>query len=89
METICQRKRLILSIVLAGLYLFPGVLAHAQAYQHCRLGDSLSDTGNDAAVSAGRLRPSLSVPSPATGYTQGSFTDGMDTRGPRANYTGV
>ena len=85
-----SKKRFILSIVLAGLYLFPGVLAHAQAYTNIVVfGDSLSDTGNDAAVSAAAYGPSLSVPSPATGYTQGSFTDGMDTVPAARNYTGV
>jgi phospholipase/lecithinase/hemolysin len=85
-----SKKRFLLSIVLAGLYLFPGVFAHGQAYTSIVVfGDSLSDTGNDAAQSLAKYGPSASVPSPATGYTQGSFTDGLDTVPAARNYTGV
>jgi phospholipase/lecithinase/hemolysin len=85
-----SKKRFLLSIIIAGLYLFPGVFARAQAYTTIVVfGDSLSDTGNDAAVSLAKYGPSASVPSPATGYTQGSFTDGLDTSPAAVNYTGV
>jgi len=85
-----SKKRIVLSIILAFLYLFPGVFARAQAYTTIVVfGDSLSDTGNDAAVSLAKYGPSYAVPTPATGYTQGSFTDGTDTSPAAVNYNGV
>jgi outer membrane lipase/esterase len=85
-----SKKRTLLSLVLAGLYLFPGVFARAQAYTTIVVfGDSLSDTGNDAAVSFAKYGATYAVPTPNTGYTQGSFTDGLDTSPAARNYTGV
>ncbi len=52
-------------------------------------GDSLSDTGNDAAVSGALYGPLLQVPGPYTGYTFGRFTDGLDTLPAAHLYTGV
>ena len=52
-------------------------------------GDSLSDTGNDATVSKGLYGVSAQVPGPATGYTDGRFTDGTDTVPAALNYKGV
>jgi outer membrane lipase/esterase len=89
-ENYMSKKRILLSLVLAGLYLFPGVFARAQAYTTIVVfGDSLSDTGNDAAVSFAKYGATYAVPTPNTGYTQGSFTDGLDTSPAALNYTGV
>jgi outer membrane lipase/esterase len=52
-------------------------------------GDSLSDTGNDANLSAALYTVNAQVPGPATGYTNGRFTDGSDTLPAARNYTGV
>ena len=52
-------------------------------------GDSLSDTGNDAAVSSAKYTVNAQVPGPASGYTNGRFTDGLDTLPAARNYTGV
>jgi len=52
-------------------------------------GDSLSDTGNDATISKGLYTVNAQVPGPATGYTDGRFTDGTDTVPAAQNYKGV
>jgi phospholipase/lecithinase/hemolysin len=52
-------------------------------------GDSLSDTGNDATISKGLYTVNAQVPGPATGYTDGRFTDGTDTVPAARNYNGV
>jgi outer membrane lipase/esterase len=52
-------------------------------------GDSLSDTGNDALLSSSLYGVSAQVPGPATGYTNGRFTDGTDTVPATRNYNGV
>jgi phospholipase/lecithinase/hemolysin len=83
-------QRRVFAVVFAFLYLFPGVFAHCQAYTSIVIfGDSLSDTGNDATLSKAKYGPSAQVPGPATDYTNGSFTDGMDTVPAARNYTGV
>ncbi len=65
-------------------------LAFAQAYTSIVVfGDSLSDVGNDAALSRAKYTFSAQVPGPATGYTDGRFTDGTDTLPAAHNYTGV
>jgi phospholipase/lecithinase/hemolysin len=64
--------------------------AHAQAYTSIVVfGDSLCDTGNDAMISAGLYTAAGQVPGPASGYTNGSFTDGPDTLPAAQQYFGV
>jgi phospholipase/lecithinase/hemolysin len=82
--------RRILTVLFAFIYIFPGVLGHCQAYTSIVIfGDSLTDVGNDATVSKSIYGPSAQVPGPATGYTNGRFTDGTDTSPAAQNYTGV
>lgn len=62
----------------------------AQAYTSIVVfGDSLSDTGNDAALSRAKYTFSAQVPGPASGYTDGRFTNGTDTVPAARNYNGV
>lgn len=62
----------------------------AQAYTSIVVfGDSLSDTGNDAALSNAKYGFSAQLPGPLTGYTNGRFTDGTDTLPSARNYNGV
>jgi phospholipase/lecithinase/hemolysin len=83
-------KHRILVVLIAFLSLFPGVVAHCQAYTSIVIfGDSLTDIGNDAAVSNAIYGASAQVPGPATGYTNGRFTDGTDTSPAAHNYIGV
>jgi outer membrane lipase/esterase len=89
-ETIMSRTRRILIVLTAVLYLFPGVFACGQAYTSVVVfGDSLSDTGNDATLSAAKYTVNGQVPGPATDYTNGRFTDGTDTVPAAHNYNGV
>ena len=84
-----SHSRRILIVLSAVFYLFPAVFACAQAYTSIVVfGDSLSDTGNDAALSAARNTVNAQVPGPATDYTLGRFTDGTDTFPAAHNYTG-
>jgi phospholipase/lecithinase/hemolysin len=72
------------------LCLMFAVRAGAQSYTSIVVfGDSLSDTGNDATVSAAKYTAAGQVPGPATGYTNGCFTDGNDTFPTAQLYTGV
>ena len=72
------------------LLVFSPVLAHAQAYTSIVIiGDSLSDTGNDTHVSTAKYGPGAALPAPVTGYTNGRFTDGIDTIPPASLYKGV
>jgi len=72
--------RRLLFVLAAVLFVFPGLVALGQAYTSIVVfGDSLSDTGNDAAVSAAKNTVNAQVPGPATNYTLGRFTDGTDT----------
>lgn len=50
-------------------------------------GDSLSDTGNVAHLT--ETQDGVRIPSPTSGYTDGSFTDGTDTLPPARNFSGV
>ena len=85
-----RRLTSLLSIVCAALLLIATPLAGAQAYTSIVvIGDSLSDTGNDAALSAGLYTVAAQVPGPATGYTNGRFTDGSDTLPAAQAYFGV
>jgi phospholipase/lecithinase/hemolysin len=89
-ETHMPLSRRILIVLTAVLYLFPAVFACAQAYTSIVVfGDSLSDTGNDATLSAAKNTVNAQVPGPATDYTLGRFTDGTDTFPAAHNYTGV
>ena len=85
-----SKKSALLSIVVATVCLVSCGSARGQAYTSIVVfGDSLSDVGNDAAVSYGIYGSSAQVPGPATGYTNGRFTDGTDTSPAARNYTGV
>ncbi len=67
-----------------------GMSAAGQSYTSIVVfGDSLSDVGNDAALSYAKYGVVAQVPGTATGYTNGRFTDGLDTTPPAHNYTGV
>ena len=83
-------SRRLTSILAAGLLLFAAIAANAQAYTSIVIfGDSLSDTGNDATLSAAAYTVNAQVPGPATGYNNGRFTDGLDTSPAARSYTGV
>ncbi len=74
----------------ALLLVLSAAFAHAQAYTSIVvIGDSLSDTGNDTNLSTAKYTAAAAVPAPATGYTQGSFTDGTDTFPAARLYNGV
>ncbi len=67
-----------------------GAHASAQTYNAIIVfGDSLSDVGNDAVLSSMKYTVAGQVPGPATGYTNGRFTDGTDTTPPAVNYNGI
>ena len=75
---------------LVALLLSAAHIALAQAYTSIVvIGDSLSDTGNDAFQSNAKYGFAAQVPGPLTGYTNGRFTDGTDTLPAARNYTGV
>ena len=62
--------------------------ASAQKYTSIVVfGDSLSDTGNDADLSQAKY--GFRLPGPLFDYTDGRFTDGMDTVPAAHNYFGV
>ena len=63
-------------------------VANAQQYTSVVVfGDSLSDTGNDAHLT--QLYYGFRLPGPLFDYTDGRFTDGMDTVPAAHNYFGV
>ena len=67
-----------------------GNVAVAQTYGSIVVfGDSLSDTGNDAALSKAKYTVIAQVPGVASGYTDGRFTAGVDTTPAARNYQGV
>ncbi len=81
-------------LVVFLLSLLPGIGLSAQtagpAYTSIVIfGDSLCDTGNDATLSAALYTTAAQVPGPASGYTNGRFTDGLDTLPAARNYLGV
>jgi phospholipase/lecithinase/hemolysin len=83
-------KRRLLTTLFAFICIFPGIFAHSQAYTSIVIfGDSLTDVGNDATVSKSIYGASAQVPGPASGYTNGRFTDGSDTSPAAHNYMGV
>ena len=74
----------------------PSLAAHAQAYTSIVVfGDSLSDTGNDAALSLAKYGVPLPSPyavpilGPTSDYTYGRFTDGPDSTPATTKYQGV
>jgi phospholipase/lecithinase/hemolysin len=75
----------------AGIIAFAATTALAQVRDYNRIvvfGDSLSDTGNVAHLTAAKY--GIPVPSPIGGnYTLGRFTDGYDTVPAAQNYFGV
>lgn len=78
------RLRLLLALLILCLPTF----AAAQTYTSVLVfGDSLSDTGNVAHLTQSQY--SVRIPGPATGYTDGSFTDGTDTLPAATLYSGV
>lgn len=82
--------RRLLSLLVAILFVFPGLVALGQAYTSIVVfGDSLCDTGNDAALSRAANTVNAQVPGPATDYTLGRFTDGTDTVPAEHNYSGI
>ena len=82
--------RRFLFVLAAVLFVFPGLVALGQAYTSIVVfGDSLSDTGNDAAVSRATNTVNAQVPGPASNYTLGRFTDGTDTVPAEHNYSGI
>jgi phospholipase/lecithinase/hemolysin len=63
-------------------------ISQAQDIRHIVVfGDSLSDTGNDARLSANAY--GFYFPGPLFGYTAGRFTDGYDTAPAARSYRGV
>lgn len=70
------------------LLLSAPVVLQAQDIRHIVVfGDSLSDTGNDARLSANTY--GFYFPGPLFDYTAGRFTDGYDTSPAAMNYRGV
>ena len=86
MHRICRFALALLTLAIC----LPGLLAQAPAYTSIVIiGDSLTDTGNDATVSYAKYGSAAQVPAPVTGYTLGRFTDGTDTLPSAKNYYGV
>ncbi len=87
LPTPVQRSRTV-SLWALLLFTFVAVTASAQKYTSIVVfGDSLSDTGNDADLSGAKYP--FRLPGPVFDYTDGRFTDGMDTVPAAHNYFGV
>jgi len=72
----------------ALLFTFTAAVASAQKYTSIVVfGDSLSDTGNVADLTQAKY--GFRLPGPEFDYTDGRFTDGMDTVPAAHNYFGV
>jgi len=85
-----SKTRPFLSVLIAVLFVFPGIVALGQTYTSIVVfGDSLSDDGNDAILSAAKNTINAQVPGPASNYTASRFTDGMDTVPAARGYAGV
>jgi phospholipase/lecithinase/hemolysin len=89
-----RRPLLVLSSFLALLFAFSTVGALAQDENHAPdytsiviFGDSLSDTGNVAHLTAAKY--GVRIPGPDADYTDGRFTDGADTQPAAEQYFGV
>jgi outer membrane lipase/esterase len=81
-----------LSVAAALVFTLIAGVASAQRYTSIVVfGDSLSDTGNDAALTQAKygFRFPGNEPSFPADYTDGRFTDGMDTIPAAQNYFGV
>jgi phospholipase/lecithinase/hemolysin len=82
-------SRRLFSFTTAFVFLFTAVLVHAKDYTRIVVfGDSLSDTGNMAHLYA-EQPAGLRFPAPWADYTDGRFTDGVDTIPSARNYFGV
>src|ERR1019366_6809071 len=82
-----QLRRLALLPALL-LVLFYPAFSHAQTYNTIVVfGDSLSDAGNDAHVFNAKY--GFRFPGTIFDYTDGRFTDGIDTFPSTQNYNGV
>jgi outer membrane lipase/esterase len=76
------------SVAAALVFALITAVASAQKYTSIVVfGDSLSDVGNDADLSQAKY--GFRLPGPAFDYTDGRFTDGMDTVPAAHNYFGV
>jgi phospholipase/lecithinase/hemolysin len=89
-----HRRRLAICLVPALLLTFTAAVSHAQRAKHTPdytsivvFGDSLSDSGNVAHLTATKY--GVEIPGPYADYTAGRFTDGADTLPPAENYFGV
>ena len=77
-----------LSLAIALAFTLVTSAASAQKYTSIVVfGDSLSDVGNDAHLSGAKYP--FRLPGPVFDYTDGRFTDGMDTVPAAHNYFGV
>ncbi len=83
-----KQPRNILALLCALLAIFTTALAQAQRYTSIvSFGDSLSDTGNVAALTQAKY--GIRIPGPLADYTDGRFTDGTDTLPAAHAYRGV
>ena len=77
-----------LRVLFVLVFAFSAAVANAQQYTKIVVfGDSLSDTGNVADLTEAKY--GVRVPGPVADYTDGRFTDGMDTVPAAHNYFGV
>ncbi len=88
--------RRLLCFVSAIAMLSPAIRSHAQKYNSIVIfGDSLSENGNDAALSYAKYGipfPSpygVAIAGPTSDYTYGRFTDGPDSTPASVKYQGV
>ena len=91
MSNPCSSRYFSRALALIAAVAFSATAAFGQVRDYTRIvvfGDSLSDTGNVAHLTAAKY--GIPIPSPAGGnYTQGRFTDGYDTVPAAQNYFGV
>ncbi len=84
------RTRAPLALFSAILFACTTLLSQARAQRYNSIvvfGDSLSDTGNDTALTLAKYY--VAVPGPYADYTYGRFTDGPDTYPAAQKYFGV
>jgi phospholipase/lecithinase/hemolysin len=87
-RTSAHRLRALLCVFSTLLFTFSAAVASAQKYTSIVIfGDSLSDTGNVADLTQAKY--GFRLPGPEFDYTDGRFTDGMDTVPAAHNYFGV
>jgi phospholipase/lecithinase/hemolysin len=94
MKSPAQKPRALLYVFAVTLLGLSSVASHAQDSKHALdygtivvFGDSLSDTGNVADLTAAKY--GVRIPGPDADYTDGRFTDGADTEPFAENYFGV